>query len=496
MSLAVVKSRTSLGIGAPPVLIETHISSGLPRFDIVGLPDTAIKESKHRVRSAIMNADFEFPMERITINLSPADLPKDGGRFDLAIALGILVASGQLDATHLDQYECSGELALSGKLLPIKGMLPFALAADAPMIVAEKNAREACLPKTQPVYALPDLTTVCSHLKTPSIAPHTFSPPPMADDYLVDLNEIHGQTLAKRALEIAAAGQHHLLFVGPPGTGKTMLASRLPTVMPPMSQPEAMELAAIYSTYEKSIEFDHLYRRPFRAPHHSASSAALVGGGQQPRAGEASLAHHGVLFLDELPEFNRNVLEVLREPLESGHICVSRANYRAEFPANFQLVAAMNPCPCGYFGDREHRCRCSPAQIQKYQTKLSGPLLDRIDIQVEVSRSGVSDDSTPESSAQVRERVCKARERQLARQGAVNGTLSGKKFSEICELPGDERTFFQNSTRQLKLSLRSQHHILKVARTIADLDAKPGIEHEHLCEAMLMRRLESYMMRS
>ena len=389
MSLAIVHSRAQVGVEAPAVTVEAHLANGLPSLALVGLPETAVKESKDRVRSAILNCAFEFPPRRITLNLAPADLPKDGGRFDLAIALGILAASGQVPASALEQLECLGELALSGAIRPVQGVLPAALAARAAgrtLMVPKANAEEASLASGLDVIAVEHLLEVAAHLngQTP-IAPYQAQGLLRQVLPYPDLAEVQGQIAAKRALLVAAAGSHNLLFSGPPGTGKTLLASRLPGLLPPLDEQEALEVAAIHSVASHT-PLSAWPQRPFRTPHHSASGPALVGGGSRPQPGEITLAHQGVLFLDELPEFDRKVLEVLREPLESGHIVIARARDKVRFPARFQLVAAMNPCPCGHLGDPSGRCRCSAEQIQRYRGKLSGPLLDRIDLHLSVPR--------------------------------------------------------------------------------------------------------------
>ncbi|MDF9619939.1 YifB family Mg chelatase-like AAA ATPase [Pseudomonas entomophila] len=492
MSLALVHSRAQVGVLAPPVSVETHLANGLPTLTLVGLPEATVKESKDRVRSAIVNSGLDYPARRITQNLAPADLPKDGGRYDLAIALGILAANGQVPVATLDDIECLGELALSGALRPVQGVLPAALAArDAgrALVVPRENAEEASLASGLVVYAVGTLQELVAHLSG-----QLPLPPYAANGLLLeqrpypDLSEVQGQVAAKRALLVAAAGGHNLLFTGPPGTGKTLLASRLPGLLPPLDEREALEVAAIRSV-SGHAPLDSWPQRPFRHPHHSASGPALVGGGSRPQPGEITLAHHGVLFLDELPEFERRVLEVLREPLESGEIVVARAKDRVRFPARFQLVAAMNPCPCGYFGDPTGRCRCSPEQIQRYRNKLSGPLLDRIDLHLTVARESTVLNSQPsgETSASVARVVAEARELQQRRQGCANAFLDLKGLRRHCLLEPADQAWLETACERLTLSLRAAHRLLKVARTLADLEKAPYIARSHLAEALQYR---------
>lgn len=493
MSLAVINSRAQLGLDAPLVRVEVHLSNGLPSFSLVGLPETAVRESKDRVRSAIINSHLNFPQKRITLSLAPADLPKDGGRFDLAIAVALLAASGQVVADELAHLELLGELGLSGHVRPVRGILPAALAArkaGRSLIVPAANAEEAALVSGLTLYAIEHLQQLVDHLnqRQPLVA---WRPAGLPDNQpeQPDLSQVQGQPAAKRALLVAAAGQHNLLLCGPPGTGKTLLASRLPGLLPPLTHDEVLEVAAIQSV-TSSQPLSYWPVRPFRQPHHSASGPALVGGGSRPQPGEITLAHFGVLFLDELPEFDRKVLEVLREPLESGVIVISRAAGRLQFPARFQLVAAMNPCPCGYLGDPSGRCSCSTEQVQRYRAKLSGPLLDRIDLHVNVAREPTSlqpGEQRGPSSAQVRERVVAARHLQQQRQGSCNSQLDLDSLHQHCRLVDADRLWLEQACERLQLSLRASHRILKVARTIADLDAATHINRQHLAEALQYR---------
>lgn len=498
MSLAVVFSRAAEGISAPLVTVEVHIGGGLPALSIVGLPETAVKEARDRVRSALVNAQFEFPARRITVNLAPADLPKEGGRYDLPIALGILAASGQIPMESLHHYECIGELALSGELRPVKGVLPVAIQTrreQRRLLLPVANAAEAALVSQLDVLPANHLLQICEHLcgrqlLSPVV---TNTADVETDSSHHDLADVKGQYQAKRALEISASGRHNLMMIGPPGTGKTMLASRLSSIMPPMSEQEALETAAVYSISDHGFTAHRWRERNFRAPHHSASSVALVGGGSFPRPGEISLAHNGILFLDELPEFDRKVLEVLREPLESGRIHISRAARQAEFPARFQLIAAMNPCPCGYLGDSTDRCRCDADKIQRYRSRVSGPLLDRIDMHLEVPRQNLQqvNDSRPvESSATVRERVAKTQTRQISRQGQLNALLDAKQLKRVCHLEATDQAFFDQMIERLQFSMRAYHRILKVARTIADMASEENVRMPHLTEALSYRCLD------
>jgi magnesium chelatase family protein len=503
MSLAIVYTRAQVGIDAPLVSVEVHLSGGLPGLFIVGLPEAAVKESKDRVRGAILNSQFEFPSRRITINLAPADLPKEGGRFDLPIALGILAASGQINRERLGQYEFLGELALGGEVRGIRGVLPATLACRAAgrtLLVPGDNVAEAQLVGDAKVLGAVHLLEVCRQLATGTALQPPVSPPrpPLAALLDRDLSDVRGQHHAKRALEIAAAGGHNLLLIGPPGTGKTMLASRLPGIMPPLTEAEALETAAIASISAQGLDLKQWGVRPFRAPHHTASGVALVGGGGQPRPGEISLAHHGVLFLDELPEFDRRVLEVLREPLESGRITISRAACQADFPARFQLVAAMNPCPCGYLGDAERRCACGQEQVRRYRARISGPLIDRIDLHIEVPRLAhrvLRGDALEESSATVRARVCAARDRQLRRAGKANSALGTREIERYCTLSENDHRLLEQALERLGLSPRAYHRILKVARTIADMAGSESIKTPHLTEAISYRALDRSLAR-
>lgn len=498
MSLALVHSRARAGADAPLVRVEVHLSGGLPATQIVGMAETAVRESRERVRAALLCARFDYPQRRTTINLAPADLPKEGGRFDLAIALGILAASGQLDPQQVVRHEYLGELALTGELRPVDGVLSAAIAAaeaGRTLFVPPANAAEAALAEHADVRVARTLLEACASVGDPGRLPRAECAPVETEPPL-DLADVRGQAHARRALEVAAAGGHHLLLIGSPGCGKTLLASRLSGILPEASQAEALQTAAITSISGSGLDPRRWRQRPFRAPHHSASPAALAGGGNPPHPGEISLAHHGVLFLDELPEWSRNALEVLREPLESGHIRISRAARSVVYPARFQLVTAMNPCPCGWAGDRSNRCLCTAERIQRYRARVSGPLLDRIDLHVSVSRLSPEelreDTPTGECSAQVRARVLVARELQ-AQRGALNAHLDRTALRRCACLGDADQSLLEQAIERLQLSARAMHRILRVARTIADLDNSADIRTPHLAEAIGYRQLDRGM---
>ncbi|NIY49873.1 YifB family Mg chelatase-like AAA ATPase [Cedecea colo] len=495
MALAVVNTRAALGIAAPLVTVEVHLSQGLPGLTLVGLPETTVREARDRVRSAIINSGYTFPARKITINLAPADLPKEGGRYDLPIALALLAASEQLSTDKLGQYEFVGELALTGALRGVPGAISSAmesLKAGRNIIVAEENASELGLIKQQGCLVANHLTQVCAFLENKG----ELDAPEVQQERQIengpDLNEIIGQPQGKRALEISASGGHNLLLIGPPGTGKTMLASRLITLLPSLNDDEALESAAILSLVNPHALHKKWHQRPFRAPHHSASLTSLVGGGGIPRPGEISLAHNGVLFLDELPEFERRVLDALREPIESGEIHISRARAKITYPARFQLLAAMNPSPTGHYQGKHNRC--TPEQTLRYLSRLSGPFLDRFDLSVEIPLPPAGILSKPfqqsESSADIRARVLQTQQRQYLRQNKLNVRLDNHEIRKHCAIEQQDAIWLEEALVKLGLSIRAWQRLLKVARTIADMQQHEKIRREHLLEALSYRAID------
>src|SRR5437667_5019171 len=497
MTVATVASRALAGIDEHGVALERHLGPGLPAFRIVGLPDAEVREARDRVRAALNHSHFEFPARRITVNLAPAELPKDSSRFDLPIALGILAASGQLAPEALAGQEFAGELSLTGELRAVRGALAVALSARGAgrvFVLPEGDAPQAALAEGARILPAKSLLDVVAHLSDEARLPEYCASTLVVRPAYPDFNEVKGQQQAKRALEVAAAGGHSVLMIGPPGTGKSMLAARFPGVLPALSEAEALEVAAVHSVSTSGFDAARWGERPFRAPHHSASAAALVGGGNLPRPGEISLAHHGVLFLDELPEFDRDVLEALREPIETGRVSIARAARQAQFPARFQLVAAMNPCPCGHAGDRTSRCRCTPERIARYRGRVSGPLADRIDIKLEVPAPREAELVAPvpgDASSAIRGRVAQAHETQLARQHKPNALLGTREIDRHCATNRDGDQLLRHALARLLLSARAYHRVLRVARTIGDLAASTATTAEHIAEAIQYRRLDA-----
>jgi len=493
MAFALVYSRALIGVAAPLVQVEVHLANGLPQFNLVGLPDAEVRESRERVRAALANCGFKFPSRRITVNLAPADLPKQSSRFDLPIALGILAASGQIADHHLGDYEFAGELALSGELRPVQGALPMAVAVGRhgrQFVLPAASAPEGVLAGQTPILPAHHLLEVCEHLSGVQKLSVQHPAVAMTGPEYPDMADVRGQQQVKRALEIAAAGGHHVLMVGPPGTGKSMLAARFPGICPPLTDNEALEVAALQASSQERFAMDQWRRRPFRHPHHSVTATAMAGGGVHSRPGEISLAHGGTLHLDEMAEFDRRVLEMLREPMETGTITISRAARKITYPARFQLVGAMNPCPCGYRGHPSGRCHCTPEQVARYARRISGPLLDRVDLQLEVpalSPSELQEGSLGESSVQIRLRVEQAVKRQWLRQNRCNAQLGGNELARWAALDNAGQQFLLQAARQFQLSARAIHRVLRVARTVADIDGCDRVERVALGEALCYR---------
>ena len=493
MAFALVYSRALVGVAAPLVQVEVHLANGLPQFNLVGLPDAQVRESRERVRAALANCGFKFPSRRITVNLAPADLPKQSSRFDLPIALGILAASGQIADQHLGNYEFAGELALSGELRPVQGALPMAVAVGKngrQFVLPAASAPEGVLAGQTSILSARHLLEVCQHLTGARQLPVQHPAVAVAGPEYPDMADVRGQQHIKRALEIAAAGGHHLLMVGPPGTGKSMLAARFPGICPPLSDDEALEVATLQASSQDRFSVDQWRRRPFRHPHHSVTAAAMTGGGPHARPGEVSLAHCGTLHLDEMAEFARSVLEMLREPMETGAITISRAARKLNYPARFQLVGAMNPCPCGYRGHPSGRCQCTPEQVARYARRISGPLLDRIDLQLEVpalSPGELQEGPAGESSSQIRVRVMQAVDRQLQRQGRCNAMLAGDALTRHVALDDAVQRFLLQAAQQFQLSARAMHRVLRVARTVADMEGRDQVDRTALGEAFCYR---------